>query len=83
MDMKNVNKLLQMHAEDVEFYAKSTTKYFFQRAIEIKKILDENERNTQNSKLESDCTFFKSELCKYIKLTRLNDGIVPKRRYSI
>ena len=37
MDMKNVNKLLQMHAEDVEFYAKSTTKYFFQRAIEIKK----------------------------------------------
>ena len=75
MDVKRLPELLQMNKGDIEFYSKTLTNRFFQQKNDIKKILDDYERNRQYNNLKLDFFIFQKELAKFFRLTG--------RRYSI
>lgn len=83
MEIKFFKELVKMNKEDVKFYSRVVANHFFRRNVQLRRITDEPERNRQKLLIETESDIFSRETKKYLDYLKLQQGVVPKRRYSI
>lgn len=72
-----------MNKEDVKFYSRILTNHFFRLNVQLMRITDDPERNRQKLLIDTESDIFSRETKKYLDYLKLQQGVVPKRRYSI
>lgn len=83
MEIKFFNKLVKMNKEDVKFYSRVVANHFFRLNVQLRRITDDPERNRQKLLIDTESDIFSRETKKYLNYLKLQQGVVPKRRYSI
>ena len=66
-----------MNKEDVKFYSRVRLN------VQLRRITDDPESNRQKLLIETESDIFSRETKKYLDYLKLQQGVVPKRRYSI
>ena len=66
-----------MNKEDVKFYSRVRLN------VQLRRITDDPERNRQKLLIDTESDIFSRETKKYLDYLKLQQGVVPKRRYSI
>lgn len=66
-----------MNKEDVKFYSRVRLN------VQLRRITDDPERNRQKLLIDTESDIFSRETKKYLDYLKLQQRVVPKRRYSI